>query len=333
MRHGNSWIRTLAIGLKSAAIASMILVTGETASAQDYPSRPITMIVPFPPGGGSDIVGRVIAEHMRTSLGQPVIIENVPGAAGSIGTGRVARAAPDGYTLVLGNLATHVVNGATLPLKYDVLKDFEPISLLAHEPMLLLARKTLPASDLKGLIAWLKANPDNASAGTLGPGAGNHISFVHFQRQTGTRFQLVPYRGSVVSGLLAGDVDLAMEPASNSLAQVRAGGIKTYAVMAKSRLPAAPDIPTVDEAGLPGFYVTPWFGLWAPKGTPKTVIAKLNRAVADALSDSNVRARLAAPGQEIFPREQLTPEALAAYQKAESEKWWPLVKAAGVKVQ
>ena len=189
------------------------------------------------------------------------------------------------------------------------------------------------ANDLKELIAWLKANPDKASAGTLGPGAANHITFVHFQRQTGTRIQLVPYRGLAVPGLLAGDVDLAIEPASSSLPQVHAGAIKAYAVLAKNRLLAAPNIPTVDEAGLPGFYVTPWFGLWAPKGTPKTIIAKLNRAVADALSDSNVRARLAAPGQEIFPREQQTPEALAAFQKAEIEKWWPIIKAAGIKAE
>jgi tripartite-type tricarboxylate transporter receptor subunit TctC len=303
------------------------------AGAQVYPSRPITIIVPFPAGGPSDTLARILAERMRVSLGQPIIIENVTGASGSIGAGRVARAAPDGYTLSLGTSTTHVINGAVLTLQYDVLNDFEPVSLLATNPQLIVARKTMPAKDLKELIAWLKANPDKESQGTSGAGSAIHLAGVLFQKVTGTRFQFVPYRGATpaLQDLVAGQIDIMIDLASNSLPQVRAGTIRAYAVTAKSRLATAPDIPTVDEAGLPGFYVSAWHALFAAKGTPKNVIAKLNAAVVDALADPVVRQRLADLGNETPPREQQTPEALAAFHKAEIEKWWPIIKAANIK--
>jgi tripartite-type tricarboxylate transporter receptor subunit TctC len=305
------------------------------AAEQVYPSRPITIVVPFAAGGPTDTIARIVAEHMRVSLGQPVILENVAGAAGSIGAGRVARAARDGYTLVIGVWGTHVLNGAIYALQYDLLKDFEPISLLASNPMVIVAKKVMPAKDLMELIAWLKANPDRASAGTTGTGGASHVAAIFFQKETGTRFQFVPYRGlaPAMQDLVAGQIDLMIDNPATSLPQARAGTIKAYATTAKARLAAAPDIPTADEAGLPGFNVSQWTALWAPNGTPKDIIAKLNEAVVEALADTNVIARLADLGQYIPPREQQTPEALRAYQKAEIEKWWPIIKAAGIKAE
>jgi len=303
------------------------------AAEQFYPSRPITMIVPFAAGGPTDTIARILAEHMRVSLGQPVILENVTGAAGSIGVGRVARAAGDGYTLVIGVWGTHVLNGAIYPLQYDLLKDFEPISLLASNPMVIVAKKVMPAKDLMELIAWLKANPDKASAGTTGTGGASHVAAILFQKETGTRFQFVPYRGlaPAMQDLVAGQIDMMIDNPATSLPQARAGTIKAYATTAKARLAAAPDIPTADEAGLPGFNVSQWTALWAPKGTPMDIIAKLNEAVVESLADKNVLARLADLGQSIPPRDQQTPESLGAYQKAEIEKWWPIIKAANIK--
>jgi len=318
------------------AVAFALSLSGAgSATAQLYPSHPITMIVPFPVGGSVDTVGRIVAEQMRGSLGQTVVVENVAGAAGSIGVGRLARAAPDGYTLGMGQWGTHVANAAIYPLAYDVLKDFEPLALVASNPYLVLARQAIPANDLKELIAWLKANPDKALLGTPGVGSPAHIGGVFFQHATGSRIQFVPYRGgsSAMQDLLAGQIDMMFDSPANSLPQVRAGGIKAFAVTARSRLAAAPDIPTADEAGLPEFYFSSWTALWVPKGTPKEAIARLNAAVADALAEPAVRRRLADLGQDIPPRDQQTPAALGALQKAEIVKWWPIIKAAGIKAE
>ena len=319
--------------LHLAAGAAALPAVSRIARAQTYPSRPITMVVPFPPGGATDVIGRIIGERIRAALGTPVIVENVGGAAGSIGVGRVARALPDGYTLSVGHWGTHVANGAVYTLAYDVLNDFEPISLVATQPYLIAARKTMPANDLKGLVAWLKANPDKATQGTSGVGSASHVFGTLFQAISGTRYQFVPYRGSapVIQDLVAGQIDLIILDATTSLEHVRAGAIKAYAVTAKTRLETAPDIPTVDEAGLPGFYASLWLGLWAPARTLKDVIAKLNAAVVNAIGDATVGSRFADLGMERFSLDQQTPEALSAFQKAEIEKWWPIIKAANIK--
>jgi tripartite-type tricarboxylate transporter receptor subunit TctC len=274
-----------------------------------------------------------MAEHMRASLGQPVIIENVPGADGTVGVGRVVRAAPDGYTLSIGSISSHVLNGAVYRLSYELLKDLDPVSPLVDEPVIIVGKKAIPADDLDHLIAWLKANPGKASAGTAGVGSMGQLAGVLFQKMTNTSFQFVPYRGSApaVLDLVAGQVDIMFDTPSGTLAQLRSGNIKAYAVTTKSRLSAAPDVPTANEATLAGFYVSNWRGLWAPRAVPRTVIAKLNAAVVGALADPSVRARLADLGEEIFPREQQTPEALAALQKAEIDKWWPIIKELGIK--
>ncbi len=301
--------------------------------AQVYPSRPVTLVVPFPPGGPTDTIGRIIIEPMRVSLGQPIIIENVGGAGGSIGVGRVARTTPDGYTLSLGNSSSHVFNGALYTLPYDLLADFEPIALLSNQPAVFVARKNMPAGNLAEFIAWLKANPDKATHAIPGVGTTGHLWGVLFQQQTGTRFQFVPYRGAgpAMQDLVAGQVDFMIDTPSTSLPQIRSGTIKGYAVAAKSRLKAAPDIPTVEEAGLPGFEFSFWQGLWAPKGTSKDIIVRLNAAVRAALADPTVRQRLAELGQDIPPPDRQTPEALGAYQRAETLKWWPIVKAANIR--
>jgi|SRR5712691_850664 len=319
--------------LQVAAGAAALPATSPIAWAQAYPSRPVTIVVPFPAAGPSDVLARILGEPMRVSLGQPVIIENVTGAAGSIAVGRVARAAPDGYTLILGNSGTHVVNGAIYALPYDLVKDFEPVSLLPSNHQLLIAKNAIPAKNLKELIPWLKANASTVTVGTAGPGSPSHLTAVYFQNALAARFQLVPYRGTpqVLQDLVAGQIDLVFDQASSSLPQVRNGKLKTYGVTAKARLASAPDIPTIDEAGLPGFYAAIWFGLWAPKGTPGDVVSKLNSAAVDALADPAVRARLADLGSELPPREQQMSAALGALQKAEIEKWWPIIKAANIK--
>jgi tripartite-type tricarboxylate transporter receptor subunit TctC len=321
--------------LVGAVTILMCLGVATGASAQPYPSRPITVVVPFAAGGPTDKIALIIAEGMRKTLGQPVVLENVTGAAGAVGVGKVVQAPPDGYTIGIGHWSTHVLNGAIYSLPYDLRTDLAPIAMLAANPQIIIGKDSMPAKDLRELIAWLKANPDKALLGTAGTGSPSHVAGIYFERSTGTRFQFVPYRGGApaMQALLAGQTDLGFEQAANVLPQVRGGGIKTYAVTSNARLAAAPEIPTVDEAGLPGFYISVWHGLWAPGGTPKDVIARLNLAVVKGLEDAAVRQRLADLAQEIPPADQRTPEALAAFQKAEIEKWWPIIKAANIRVE
>src|ERR1700716_2854135 len=296
------WMKGQAMRMLHVATVAAALASVSSAQAQVYPSHPITMVVPLPAGSAFDVTARLLAERLQASLGQPVIVENPTGASGSIGTGNCARATPDGYTLCFGGMGTHVLNGAVLALPYDVLKDFEPVSLIATAQLLIVAKKAMVANNLRDLIAWLKANSGKASQGTGGPGSLTHIAGLSLQEKTGTRFGSVPYRGAgaAINDLVAGHIDIMIDLAPNSLPHVRAGTIKAYAVLAKTRLAAAPDIPTVDEAGLPGFHMSAWQALWAPKGTPTTVIAKLNTAIVDALADPTARSRLTDIGQEVF---------------------------------
>ncbi len=304
------------------------------ALAQTYPSRPVTLVVPFAAGGPVDVVARVLSEPMRKSLGQPVIVDYTTGAGGSLGVGRVARAAPDGYTVSIGHWGTHVVNGAVYSLQYDLQKDLEPVAMIGANPMLIVGKAAIPASNLKDLIAWIRASRGGVNVGTAGAGSGTHISGVYFQNAIGASLQFIPYKGSgpAMQDLIGGQIDMMVDQMSNSMPQVRGGKIKAYAVTARARSAAAPEIPTVDETGLPGFHISIWYGTWVPRGTPRESIARLNRAVTDALADANVRQRLADLGLEIVPPEQQTPEALGAYHKAEIEKWWPIIKAAGIKI-
>jgi tripartite-type tricarboxylate transporter receptor subunit TctC len=311
------------------------LATAAYAQPQDYPSRPLTMIVPFSAGGPTDTLGRILVERMRAALGQTVIIENVTGAGSTLGVGRAAQAAPDGYTLALGNWTSFVGSGVLYRTSYDLLQDFEPVSLLTFAPMLIVGKSTLPVKDAKELIAWLRASPDSASAATVGAGSAAHVCGLYFQEKTNTRFQFVPYRGGApaMQDLVGGQIDLMCAEASQTLTYVRGGKMKAFAVMSKTRWPALPDVPTTDEIGTPGMYISFWHGLWVQKGTPRDVIIKLNGAVVDTLADPTVRQRFTDLGQVIATREQQTPAALGAYHKAEIEKWWPIIKAANIKVE
>jgi tripartite-type tricarboxylate transporter receptor subunit TctC len=320
-------IRTIAIAVLAASPGP------PPAHAEAYPSRPITMNVPYAAGGPLDVMVRVVADGLRATLGQPIVIENVAGAGGSVGVGRAARAAPDGYTISAGNWSTHVANGAIYTLPYDLRSDFEPVSLLPYEANVIIARRDFPANTLAELIAWLKQNPDKASAGTSGIGGPSYMVAAFFQMRTGTRFTLVPYRGAgpALLDLVAGQVDIMSTGPAIALPHIRDGAVKAYAITAKDRIAAAPDIPTTDEAGLPGFYFSAWAGLWVPKGTPRNIIDRLDAAVRDALADPTIRRRLAVLAIEVPPPEQLGPKPLAALHKAEIDKWWPIIKAAGIK--
>jgi tripartite-type tricarboxylate transporter receptor subunit TctC len=333
-------IRTI-FGLPTIVSAAEILVASvlaasvsaqDVAVAQTYPVRPITIIVPFAAGGPTDVLARVLGEHIRADLGQPVLIENVTGAGGSIGVGRVAAAAPDGYTVSAGHFGTHVANGAVYPLKYDLLRDLDPVALLPSNPMLVVTRRDFPAANLKELVAWLKTNPGKGTAGTAGAGSGAHIGGAFLANLAGAPLAFVPYRGTApaMQDLVSGQIDLIVDQAANALPQVRQGSIKALAVTAATRLGTAPEIPTAAEAGLPGLQMAIWNGMWVPHGTPGEIVNKLNGAIVKALSDPTVRDKLATLGLEGPPADQRTPEALRVFQKSEIEKWWPIIKAAHI---
>jgi tripartite-type tricarboxylate transporter receptor subunit TctC len=315
-----------------AALA--ILTFGGNAFAETFPSHPITVIVPFSAGGPSDAMMRVMAERMKVALGEPLIIENVTGAGGSLGVGRTVRSPPDGYTVGFGHLGTNVANGAIYKLGYDLVTDLEPVVLLPSNPMIIVSKNAVPAKSLGELLAWLKARPTPATAGTAGAGSGSHIAALYFENVTGIKLQYVPYRGTApaMTDLVAGQIDLIVDQTSNSISQVRAGNIRAYAVTDTKRVESAPDIPTTDEAGLAGFHMTLWSGLWVPKDTPKDIVAKLNAAAVDALNDPAVRKQLENLGLQMPPGDRLSPGALGSWQKAEIAKWWPMLKAANVKV-
>jgi tripartite-type tricarboxylate transporter receptor subunit TctC len=320
--------------MRSLVFAAFVglLISGPNAHADNFPSRPVTIVVPFAAGGPSDALTRIVAARMRTTLGETLLIENATGAGGSLGTGRLARATPDGYTIGFGNLGTHVANGVIYKLGYDLVTDFEPVALLPSNPMIIVSKNAVPAKSLGEFLAWLKARPTPATAGTAGAGSGSHIAGLYFENVTGIKLQYVPYRGTglAMNDLVAGQIDVIIDQMSNSVAQVRAGTIRAYAVSDDKRAETASDVPSADEAGLSGFHMTLWSGLWAPKGTPKDIIAKLNRAAVEAMNDPEVRKQMANLGLQMPPADQLTPEALGAMQKAEIAKWWPMLKAAGV---
>ena len=319
--------------LQLAAGAAALPAVSRLAMAQTYPTKPITIVVPFAAGGPSDAIARILGERVRQTLGQTFLVENVTGAGGSIGVGRAVRAPADGYTISYGHLGTHVFNGAIYPLQYNMLTDLEPLVLLPSNPMVVVSKNAAPAKTLTQLIAWLKANQDKVTAGTAGAGSGSHVAGVYFANLAKLNLQYVPYRGTgpALNDLVAGQIDIIIDQMSNSMQQIRAGNIRAYAVSDSKRLAAAPDIPTAEEAGLPGFHMTLWNGLWVPKGTSKEVVAKLNAAVVEAMADPAVRNRFDDLGLEIPPRDQQTPEALGAWHKAEVAKWWPIVKAANIK--
>jgi tripartite-type tricarboxylate transporter receptor subunit TctC len=318
--------------MRKFIMALALATIAANAQAQTFPSRQITLVVPFPPGGSTDVAARIMAEHMRASLGQPVIIENVGGAGGSIAVGRVARAAADGYTIDIGQWDTHV-GSIIYKLDYDLQKDFEPIGLLSVNPQLLVAKKDLPADNLKDLVAWMKANPGKINF--VNQNAAANVSGVLFEKLTGQKLHFIPYRGAgpAMTDLVSGQVDLLVVQGAAALPQIRAGKIKAIANLSPQRSASIPDIPTSDEGGVPGLYMSGWFGFFAPKGTPKDVIVKLNNAMVQALADPAVRARFTELGLDVATREQQSPEGLAGFQKAEIDKWWPIIKESGISAQ
>jgi tripartite-type tricarboxylate transporter receptor subunit TctC len=322
--------------MRRTVLAALVatLMFSVSAHADNFPSRPITITVPFAAGGPSDAMARILGDRMKAVLGQPLVIENVTGAGGSIGVGRVVRSPADGYTIGFGHLGTHVANGAVYKLGYDLVADLEPIVMLPSNPMIIVSKNGVPAKTLNELLAWLKSRPEPVTAGTAGLGSGSHIAGLYFENATGIKLQFVPYRGTApaMNDLVAGQIDVIIDQTSNSINQVRAGTIRAYAVTDDKRVASAPDIPTTDEAGLPGFHMTLWSGLWAPKGTPKEIVAKLNAAAVDALNDPSVQKQFENLGLQMPPPNQLTPQALGDWQKAEIAKWWPMIKAAHIAV-
>jgi tripartite-type tricarboxylate transporter receptor subunit TctC len=317
-----------------AALMALAAFSG-SARADNYPSHQLTIIVPFSAGGPSDAMARVLAERMQRSLGQTILIENVTGAGGSLGVGRVVRAPADGYTIGFGHLGTNVANGAIYKLGYDLITDLEPVVMLPSNPMIIVSRNAVPAKTLQELLAWLKAKPTPPTAGTAGAGSGSHIAGLYFENVSGIKLQYVPYRGTApaLTDLVAGQIDIIVDQTSNSINQVRAGTIRAYAITADKRVDSAPEIPTTDEAGLPGFHMTLWSGFWVPKDTPKDIITRLNAAAVEALGDPGVQKKLGDLGLDMPPKDQLTPAALGVWQKAEIAKWWPMIKGANVKVE
>lgn len=330
---------TSEVALSGKLLASMAgalyLFANYGVAAQQYPSRPITLIVPFAAGGPTDALARIVAEPLGAELGQAVVIENGGGGGGRLAIARASRAAPDGYTINIGSWGTHVIAGAIYSVSYDLLRDFEPIALLASNPHLILSRTSIPAENLRDLVVWLKQNEGRISGANSGVGSSSHASGLLFQERTGTQFPFVPYRGAgpALQDLVSGQIDLYFDQASSALPHVRAGTIRAYAVTASSRISIAPDIPTVDEAGLNGFYVSVWHGLWLPKGAPRDVVTRLNEAVVKILGEPAVRERLSVVGQIIYPREQQTSEALGRFHRSEIDRWWPVIKAAKIKVE
>ena len=318
-------MRKLILGLAGALISGVV-----AAHAQSFPSRPITLIVPFPPGGSTDTAARILADKMKPILGQSVIIENVGGAGGSIAVGRVARAAPDGYTIDIGQWDTHV-GSIIYNITYDLQKDFDPIGLISVNPQLMVAKKNLQANRLNELVAWMKANPGEAKF--VNQNAAAHVTGILMEKATGTKVTYIPYRGAgpAMTDLISGQVDLLVIQGAAALPQVRAGTIKAIANLSPQRSASMPDIPTSDETGVPGLYMSGWFGFFGPKGMPKEAVDKLNGAMRQVLADPTVKARFTELGLDVASPQQQTPEGLAAFQKAEIDKWWPIIKASGIK--
>lgn len=318
---------------RAAIVLLALLSAAFSAMSQNYPTRSIKLIVPFAAGGPTDTIARIVGERMGRTLGQQVVVENITGAGGSIAVSKLVQSAPDGYTIGIGHIGTHVIVEAIQPVQFDVLKDLAPVGMLCTNPQLLIAKNATPAKNLKEFLDYVKANENKVAAGTGGAGTPAHLSAVYLQQKTGAKFEIVHYRGAApaTQDVIAGIIDMNFDQAANSIPQYKAGKVKAFAVTAPKRLAAAPDVPTVDEAGLPGFYMSIWHGLWAPRATPAAIVSRLNAAMSEALADPAVRKRLEELGQDIVPPEQQTAAALGVHHKAEIEKWWPLIKTAGIK--
>jgi tripartite-type tricarboxylate transporter receptor subunit TctC len=319
--------------LALAVLFAVAALGSGPAQAQKFPSKPITLVVGFAPGGPTDTVARVLGEHMRQTLGESVVVENKAGAAGTIGLGQVARAEPDGHMLYVGNWTVNVGAVRTFPIQFDPLKDIEPVALLTSSKLWIVARKDLPANTAKELVEWLKANPGKANAGSVGVGSAAHVCLVDLANRSGTNFQLVTYRGGApaVQALAGGEADFACLEGGQTLGLYRGGQVKVIGVASQTRWAGAPDVPTLAEGGLPGVDIEFWHGLWAPKNTPKPVIAKLNEAVVKAFADASVKKRLTEIGHTLPPGDRMTPQALYNHHKAEIDKWWPIMQKAGIK--